>query len=49
MKHVVAMILFAAGGFAAELAHPVYCSLLAQSMQSAVRERKHERDPDSRT
>ncbi|WP_169743723.1 hypothetical protein [Paraburkholderia kururiensis] len=48
MKRVMAMILFAAGGFATEVVHPVYCSLLAPSMQSAARERKREQNTDSR-
>ncbi|WP_198665358.1 hypothetical protein [Paraburkholderia kururiensis] len=47
MKRLVAMILFAAGGFTTEVAHPVYCSLLVQSRPRMERERKRQPDLDS--
>lgn len=42
MKRLIAILAFAVGGLAAELAHPIQCSLLAPSGVSA-RRRKGER------
>ena len=41
MKRWLMILLFAAGGLAAEIAHPVQCSLLSESrLQSGKRRRQ---------
>ena len=38
MKRLLAIVLFLAGGFAAEISHPIQCSLITSS--SSVREKR---------
>ncbi|WP_167389801.1 hypothetical protein [Burkholderia ubonensis] len=45
MKRWLAILLFAAGGFATELVHPVQCSLMTESRQRADRKTDRHGDP----
>lgn len=42
MRHLIAILAFAAGGLTAEVARPTYCSLITQSGIS-IRRREAER------
>lgn len=40
MKRLLAIVAFLAGGLAAEIAHPVYCSLISASRVQAKRRKE---------
>ncbi|MEM5327993.1 hypothetical protein VSR34_15560 [Paraburkholderia sp. JHI2823] len=44
MKRWLAILFFAASGLAAEIAHPVYCSCIAQTRSRLGRKEKHAND-----
>jgi hypothetical protein len=40
IRRLLAILLFAAGGFATEIVRPVYCSCITESRQRTTREEK---------
>ncbi|WP_278185255.1 hypothetical protein [Paraburkholderia ginsengiterrae] len=40
MKRLLAILVFVTGGFAAELAHPVHCSLISSSRAELKRRKR---------
>ncbi|MCP3720857.1 MULTISPECIES: hypothetical protein [unclassified Paraburkholderia] len=44
MKRLLAILFFAASGLAAEIAHPVYCSCIAETRSRLARKEKKTND-----
>ncbi|MEM5425492.1 MULTISPECIES: hypothetical protein [Paraburkholderia] len=44
MKRLLAILFFAASGLAAEIAHPVYCSCIAETRSRLGRKEKNTND-----